>query len=328
MNANDWKIMVAALLDAEGINEKKRLLFARYWLRQYLAKKNPVGALESVKEHSTAFNDEEGVESVISDALGNLAKDDPLAAIEWMKQNAEEFPDAMGAQSRANVIHAAAGKDPDLALSLISELKLDSSSAQDAMVIIVAMAQNDDERNATLAALRKYSEKNKEDKELSSTADRMVGYFSWGFNETGLKGAKEWIDGANLTPKELGAFCDELSRNYRGDENAQWIEWMGAALPPDLGRSPIMDMISRWTDRDPEAAGNWLRAAPDGPTKNAAIRSYALTVFKQDPEAAMRWINTLPPGQDRYYTLKTIYMYWPKDDPAGKEAFAKEHGIN
>lgn len=325
--ATDWKIILTALLDAEDIDEKKRLLISRYWLRQYLAKSNPHAALQFAKEHAAAFIDDEGVEAVVSEALGNLAKNDPLAAVEWMKKNAAELPVANKPQSQGIVIHTVASKDPELAFLLISELKLDYSSTHSAMHTIVTAAKSDDDRNTTLAALRKFRDANKNDKKLSSEADRMVGYFSWGFKETGIKGAKAWIAGSNLTEKELGAFCDELSRNYDSDEHAEWIEWMGAALPPNLCTSPIMDMISRWTDRDYESAGKWLATAPEGPAKIAAMRGYAWHTFKHDPETAMQWIMTLPPGRDRDETLKTIHMNWSKDDLAGKEAFAKEHGV-
>lgn len=327
LNATEWKIILTALLDAEDIDKEKRLLISRYWLRQYLAESNPHAALQFVKEHAASFNDEEGVEGVVVDALRNLAKNDPLAAVEWMKKNDAELPVATKLQSQVAVIHTVAIKDPELAFSLISELKLDYNFTHKAMQTIVTAAKSNDERNTTLAALRKYRDTNKKDKKLSSETERMVGYFSWGFKETGIKGAKAWIANSNLTEKELGAFCDELSRNYDGTEHAEWIEWMGEALDPDLGTSPIMDMISRWTDRDYESAGKWLASAPEGPAKIAAIRGYAWHTFKHDPETAMKWIYTLPPGRDRDETLKTIHMNWSKDDPTGKEAFKMEHRI-
>jgi hypothetical protein len=40
-----------------------------------------------------------------------------------------------------------------------------------------------------------------------------------------------------------------------------------------------------------------------------------------------RAMGTLPPGEDRDATLKTIYQRWPKEDPAAKEAFKQQHGI-
>lgn len=327
LNATDWKIILTALLDAEDIDKEKRLLISKYWLRQYLAKSNPHAALQFVKEHAATFNDEEGVEAVVSDALRELAKNDPLAAVEWIKKNDAELPVGIKLKFQHAIIYAVASKDPELAFSLISELKFDYGYNQTAMQRIVATAKTDDERNTTLTALRKFRDANKNDKELSSEAERMVGYFSWGFEETGIKGAKVWIAGSNLTEKELGAFCDELSRNYDGTEHAEWIEWMSETLPPGLGTSPIMDMISRWTDRDYESAGKWLASAPEGPAKVAAIRGYAWHTFKHDPETAMKWIYTLPPGRDRDETLKTIHMNWSKDDPTGKEAFKMEHGI-
>jgi hypothetical protein len=327
LNATEWKIILTALLDTEDIDKEERLQISRYWLRQYLAKSNPHAALQFVKEHAAAFNDMEGVEAVVSDALRELAKNDPLAAVEWMKKNDAELPVGIKLKFQHAVIDTVASKDPELAFSLISELKFDDGYNQTAMQKIVTTAKSDDERNTTLAALRKYRDANKNDKQLSSAAERMVGYFSWGFKETGIKGAKAWIAGSNLTEKELGAFCDELSRNYDGTEHAEWIEWMGETLPPDLGTSPIMDLISRWTDRDYEAAGKWLTSAPEGPAKIAAIRGYAWHTFKHDPETAMQWIMTLPPGRDRDNTLKTIHLNWPKDDQEGAAAFAKENGI-
>ena len=327
LNATDWKIILTALLDAEDIDKEERLVTSGFWLRKYLAKSNPHAALQFVKEHAATFNDAEGVVSVVSDLLRELAENDPHAAVEWMKKNAAEVPAAGKPTSQGAVIYAVASKDPELAFLLISELKFDSSFIHQAMHTIVTAAKSDDERNTTLAALRKFRDANKNDKKLSREAERMVGYFSWGFKETGIKGAKAWIAGSNLTEKEVGAFCDELSRNYDGTEHAEWIEWMGVALPTNLGTSPIMDMISRWTDRDYEAAGKWLASAPEGPAKIASIRGYGWHTFKHDPETAMQWIMTLPPGRDRDETLKNIYLNWSKNDPSGKEAFKIEHGI-
>jgi hypothetical protein len=45
-------------------------------------------------------------------------------------------------------------------------------------------------------------------------------------------------------------------------------------------------------------------------------------------QAAAQWAESQPAGKDRDQGLKTIHGNWPHQDPAGKEAFAKEHGIN
>jgi hypothetical protein len=46
-----------------------------------------------------------------------------------------------------------------------------------------------------------------------------------------------------------------------------------------------------------------------------------------EPASAAQWAMTLPPGEDRDETLKSVYQNWPETDPAAKEAFKKQHGI-
>jgi hypothetical protein len=327
LDASSSKILIAALLSSRELEEKKRAEQVVYLLRVTLAGKDPRGALAFVMEHSAALKNADGIEYVISDSLGNWAKDDPLAAVEWMKKNAAAFPAAMKVQARHNVVHSAAEKDPRLAFTLIAELGLNESDSGSEMCTIVIAATTDEERNATLAALREYREAHKDDKTTRQAADRVVGYFAWGFKEDGFDAGSKWLASANLTPKELDRFCGELTLNYDGDEHAQWIEWIGGHTPPGKGDQQIINLIGRWTERDYEDAGKWLAAAAEGPAKNAAIRGFALTIFKHDPETAMQWIMTLPPDERREKTLQFILVSKLRDDPEAAAAFAKEHGI-
>jgi hypothetical protein len=156
--------------------------------------------------------------------------------------------------------------------------------------------------------------------------DDNLGYFADGLRKRSFETASKWISDANLSPTELDRICGRLSGGIVED-TGKWIEWLDNILPPGKSDWPIMDMMDTWTSQDYQAAGNWLASAPEGPARNAAIRGYAQTIFKHDPETAMQWIVTLPPGKDRDATLKHIHTNWPKDDPAGKETFAKAHGI-
>jgi hypothetical protein len=327
LDPSGLKILIADVLASRELDEKIRAERVVYLLRMILAKKDPRGALAFVMEHSAALKDDREFAYVISDSLGEWAKDDPLAAVEWMKKNAAEFPDAMKAQSRQNVFHSVAEKDPRLAFSLIAGLGLNDSDSFDALHTIVTAARTDEQRNTTLALLREYREAHKDDKEARHAADQMVGYFSWGFEKGDFDAATRWIASANLTSKELDRFCESLTGNYDGDEQVRWIEWAGGNLPPGKGDPIIINLISRWTEQDYEVAGKWLGDVPDGPAKNAAIRGYALTIYKHDPETAMQWIMTLPPDERREKTLRFILVNKLQDDPAGKGAFAKEHGI-
>lgn len=291
-----------------------------------LAKKDPRGALGLFKEHHAAIGISPGAWNVIPECLGAWAKNDPFAAMEWITENAVEFPRAME-QSSGNIFRSAAQKDPELAFSLVEHLRLDSRKARDALIMIVAAAKSDEELNNTLAAFRRFRNANEVNKEFSQAANETFGYLCWGFKDKSFEETTRWFDNANLSSWERDSFCSRMLTSYEGDEHAQWIEWLGANFSQDSDSSHIMDMMGSWTYKDYEAAGKWLASAPEGPARNTAIRGYAQTVFKHDPETAMQWIMTLPPGKNRDFTLKTIHMNWPKDDPAGKEAFALEHGI-
>ncbi len=326
LDASRLKGLAANLLSNQELDEKNRTEQVVNLLWLVLAKKDPRATLAFVTEHSATLKSAERIGDVISESLGNWAKDDPLAAAEWMKTHGGGFPAAMLHQSRARVFHWAAAKDPVLAFSLITGLELNASEAHGAMNTIVTVAKTDDERTATLAALRVYREANRSDKKLLRAVDDNLGYFADGFRTSSFETGSKWISDAKLSPSELDQICDRLSGGIVED-TGKWIEWMGNTLPPGKSDWPIIDMMDTWTRQDYEAAGKWLVSSPEGPSRNAAIRGYAQTVFKHDPETAMQWIMSLPPGEERQQTLIFILRNRLRHDQEAAAAFAKEHGI-
>lgn len=111
------------------------------------------------------------------------------------------------------------------------------------------------------------------------------------------------------------------------DESGRWLEWAAEILPASEGDECILQMMRNWVWRDFQSAGQWINACPEGPMKLTAIRAYAETLARTEPEAASQWAMTLPPGGDRDSTLKNILAAWPKEDAAGKAAFADQHGF-
>lgn len=292
-----------------------------------LARKDPHGALALCTEYYGAIKIVPHAQSVISGCLGAWAKEDPAAAVDWMKKNPGDFPGEAIKSSQRIVIQSVAEKDPRLAFRLTAEFDKNPIDSVTILHSIVTAAGNNEARNVTLAALREYLVAHKDDPTVSQHAGRSFGYFSWGFKPDGFEAARQWVASANLSPQELESFCAGLSISSEVDEPARWIEWMGATFPPGKGDDQIVNLISRWTRDDYEAAGKWLASAAEGPVKNAAIRGYAQSIFPQEPETAIQWALTLPPGKDRDSTLRGIHRNWPESDPAAKEAFAKEHGL-
>ena len=128
----------------------------------------------------------------------------------------------------------------------------------------------------------------------------------------GFAAATQWLAGADLTADELKRFASRLPSSAKAAERGQWIDWIGKTLPPDKASDCIWQNVTGWTKADYQAAGKWLAATPEGPTKITAIRAYAGSVASIEPETAAQWAMTLPPGKDRDETLATIYQKWPR----------------
>lgn len=320
------KVIITGLLASEDLPERIRAERA-VGLLKILAKKDPQAALTLFANHCAMIRTSPRAVSVISESLEIWAKDDPVAAVEWMRKNPHDIPEEMITASRDRVLHSAAEKDARLAFTLAAGFETDASDTVTALHAIVSAATTDEARNLTVVGLRDYLTAHKDDPGSGERVSQSFGHLSWGFKPDGFDAASQWIAKAGLNPKELEGFCAGLSISSELDDPARWIEWMGEVFPQGAGADPIVNLVSRWTRDDYEAAGKWLGAAAASPAKNAAIRGYAQTISKHDPETAMRWIMTLPPGEYQDSTLKQVLGNWPKDDPQGAEAFKAKHGI-
>ena len=266
---------------------------------------------------------------VVSSSLARWAKDDPLAALAWVRQNTASFPDLVTDDAKRGLLSGAAIQDPRLAFKLIGELALKDPS--EAIRNIVSTAQTPDERSTMLAALREHLATLSDAGARDAAATANLTSLTSGVGREGFAAASQWLAAANLSPAELAGFAASL--NYdpaHSGETGQWLEWLGTTLPTNKADERIHDLVVTWTRSDSQAAGQWLATAPDGPTKNTAVRCYAETIAAYAPQTAAQWALTLPAGTTRDATLKTIYQNWPRRDAAASEAaaaFAAEHGI-
>ncbi|MGL4399227.1 MAG: hypothetical protein ACRCXD_05130 [Luteolibacter sp.] len=318
------KILIAEVRAAKDLNDDMRQSLIGFSIMT-LSNDHPQAALTLFTESSDLFKESGMGDQVISSSLAKWAKDDPLAPVEWVKKNSAKFPDLITDDAKRGLISGAAAQDPKLAFKLIGELGIKNVSQ--AINRIADAAKTPAERTATLAALREYAVTLPDEKARAGAAEPAMREFARSAAKEGFESATQWIDSAKLTPSELEEFASGLDDEAKPGESSQWIEWIGEKLPPDKADDSIRNLVSNWTRNDYQAAGTWLATAPDGPTKNAAIRSYAETVSEYEPTTAAQWALTLPPGKDRDQTLKTIYHNWPKEDAAAREAFKQEHGI-
>ena len=291
-----------------------------------LASDHPQIALVMFTE-SPDFMKENGMDSLaMVKSLTKWSKDDPAAALEWVRANGAKFPDLVTEDAKRGMISGTAVNDPQLAFKLIAELGI--KDGEDAAAMIVRAAKTSEERTAILAVLRAHLT-TLPDKSMLRSHQYYGAICELGKNtgKEGFEAGSKWIENAARNPQELADFCKSACA-IKSEESGKWIEWLGTKPLIKESKRSIRWMVRNWTGNDYQAAGNWLAATPDGPSKNISIRSYAETVARYEPQTAAQWAMTLPPGQDRDETLKNIYQNWPEHDDAAKQAFKKLHGMD
>jgi hypothetical protein len=253
--------------------------------------------------------DEYTCSRVISFSLDQWSGEDPKAACEWVRKNGGKFPELVTDDTKIDMLSGAARHDPRFAFKLIAELGIQNSSS--ALSEIGGSAETPHERTALLSALREHLTTLPDEKTRHETTGSLMYSFTDRLAGEGFTPATQWIASANLTPAELQGIAEDLSHSVKNSETGQWINWISEKLPAEKSEASIRELVGKWTERDYQAAGKWLATTPAGPTKNAAVRSYAETVSTSDPATATQWAMTLPPGPDRDATLKHIQDHSP-----------------
>jgi hypothetical protein len=324
LDSAQMKILIAEVRAANDLKDETRQGLIGFSIMT-LSNDHPQAALALLTESSDLFKGNGMGTHVVSTSLAKWAKDDPLAALEWVRENSGKFPDLIIDDAKSGLISGTAAEDPKLAFRLIGELGL--KDVPRSVSRIVETARTPEERSATLAALREHLASLTDDQAKRDISNNAVREFGQSLAKEGFDASSKWIAAADFTPAELESFAGGLPGSIKNGEDGRWIEWIGEQLPPEKNTDKIQTLVNHWTRNDYQAAGEWLTTAPDGSTKNAAIRSYAETVSRYEPETAAQWAMTLPPGKDRDQTLKRIHENWPEDDPDAKEAFKQQHGI-
>lgn len=221
-------------------------------------------------------------------ALTTWARSDLTAAIDWLKKNPQQFSDC----AESGIISAVAEQDPQHAFRLIGQLGLKDKN-QTAWQIVNS-AKTFEQKSATLAGLREYLPTLQTGDKLDHYGESYLGMLAHDMHRERIEAITRWISESKLTPQEMDPFLNGLV-NATNIETGRWIEWMRQSLPTKQADERIENLIHQWARRDYQAAAQWATSQSE--------------------------------SKDREQVLKTIHRYWPEQDSAGKESFAKEHGI-
>ena len=254
-----------------------------------LANDHPRAALEIFTSSPELFTDGDRGRSLFLTALACLARENLTDALDWLRNH----PQHASAGAKGELIAAVAEQDCQLAFRLVTELGLGGSNQ--AIGPIVDAAKTLEQKSAAFAGLREYLATIQDEKVRGQVAESSIGGLARQMEREGFESATRWISEMKFTPREFEHFIDRMSFPTTNGETGRWIEWLRASPPAKITEQRIDSLIGHWATTDYQAAAQW----------------------------AMTW----PPGKDRDLTFQQIQQNWPKQDVAGKQAFAKEHGI-
>lgn len=284
---SELKALLAEIRTNPDLNQQTRWILASS-CTTVLANDHPQAALGMFTSSPELFTEHDPM-SLVCTALATWARSDLTAALEWLKKNPQPFSD----YAVSGIISAVAEQDPQHAFRLIGQLGLKDKNQ--AAWQIVNSAKTFDQKSATLAGLREYLTSIQDGNLLDEYGKSYLRMLAADMHREGIEAITRWISESKLTPQELDPFLDGLVNATNSGETGRWIEWMRKSLSAKQADRRIEHLIQQWAARDYQAAAQWAESQPA--------------------------------GKDHDQILNNIYSNWPKQDPAGKEAFAKEHGI-
>ncbi|MBX3741936.1 MAG: hypothetical protein KF712_13150 [Akkermansiaceae bacterium] len=331
MDGDRAEILIRKLADdASPKSENLKALFAMAMMK--LVKSRPEAALAHLSTMEAFFTDPHERktmgEEVTGAALGNWARTNPQGAADWLKERSRANGEYVSERIARNLLASAAVKDPALSFDLLGQLGLKDGKA--GFAAILGSVRTDGERDVMLAAMRRHLAGLTDPVERAGLERLGLQKFASGIAKDGIDSAIRWVETLKLPEAELVAFSEGLIGKVRTAETGEWIGWVSRTLSQDKIDGTVRAMMAKWTEADPQAAGQWLVSAHAGSGKTSAVRAYAETVAKYDPQAAEQWALTLPDGAVRRETLENILKSLPADGDENKKAaasFAERHGL-
>jgi hypothetical protein len=95
-----------------------------------------------------------------------------------------------------------------------------------------------------------------------------------------------------------------------------------AAMNYVVATGQSTEQFSKWMDKSPEDASQWLVTCPRGDRRDQIIRQMQQTpTMQNDPEAAAYWALDMASAPMREQSFTQVYQRWHAKDPAAAETF-------
>ncbi|MGJ8635121.1 MAG: hypothetical protein ACSHX7_14490 [Luteolibacter sp.] len=334
LDSGQIRIVIEEILNDPELDGKSRRKLIGLAV-EYLLRSDPAGVLSIFSEFDTHLKDTSLGREIVRRALAILAKDNPHTAIGWVRKHANQYPE-IGKSAQTILIANISKQDPTLAFEIIREFGPQRDLGAEENSIIGSSTL--ETRTKVISALRQHLATISDEGTRREVEQRAWQGLARALAKDDFEAGSKWLTSVSPTHDELsstlGMLDSGLINARKTDDIGLWVEWAAETLPAEDYEKFTLQTIKSWSVCDPRSTGEWINASPDGTMKYTAIREYAPTLAFSEPEGATQWAMTLPPGKERNETLKAIqenikatYINWPKDDPEGAAAFAKQQGI-
>jgi len=299
------KVVVAEMKASPDLDDKMRGEMISFSIMM-LASEQPEAAI-AIYTESSDMKEMKGMGShVVTMALGKWAEKDPVAALEWVKNNSEKHSDIIGDQTKTAILAGAAKQDPKLALGMVKDLgvKEDRQVAES----LARSARTPEERSALLQTLRSETKGELAERTLNSLGGSLTGE-GFEAGQAWLSSAKlteketdaiafgistwqagadtgkwlEWMDG-KVSQETLKRKTDELVRQWTSNDYKAAGEWIGTLADGTTKTAAIKTYANTVAPYEPEAARQWANSLPAGKERDELLKSISQQGRIEAPE--------------------------------------------
>ena len=258
------------------------------------------------------FVDNEGVRFGI---LREWARGNPDAAWQWyQKLPKTEKPDHPARMAASGVIQGMAETNLDAAFQHVA--LLDENVRNGALITIAATGGSNERRGQILEGAKNLPPAQRAEVQKSVLVN-WVNYDA----DAAVKWLESHPDDNETTLRKTVGQQLLTVEPERGAKVL--LEKTSEAEKPELYRS----IAGTWANRDPVAAGAWLRSQPQGKELDPARSSFARTIVSKDPPAAIDWAKSVQDEKERDSALGYVFIYWSQKDPVAAAAALETSGL-
>lgn len=332
MDGQQLKILIESVRTSEELEDAVGVPLLSFAISR-LAVDHPQDALRLLSRPANAEDslNKSGQwrDSAIGAIIAKWARTDKDAAREWCVTNPEKLPEESINATVLSLISSVKADDPRLALELADRFE---SAGKGNLVpnLFKATKRNAEAMTQSLALLREWRERpGSKDWLTDEVFEKSLTSIMEGERQsTDFSTFTGWVETAGLNEEEFRV-VQQLTRSggFRNAEPGPSMEWAAKVLPPHEAGGYNWEKALSASRSNPDGLLKWLESTPPSAARNTAARVYAQTIFEKDRDEAMRWLMTVPEEDQKMETLKRFLHRWPKDDEAGRNAFAEKYAI-